>query len=167
MAAHAGFPGDGVVVRYQEGLLIGHRWLDAHGIEPAYPFGFGLSYTSFEMSDAAAAAGPAGDVEVTVSVANTGDRGGSQVVQVYLDDRRPDRPLRRLVGFAKVRLTAGETRRVVVEIPARAFADWDAMAHCWRVEGRAARLHIGSSSRDLPLEVSVDVAGCELRGAQR
>jgi beta-glucosidase len=167
VASHAGFPGDGTVVRYDEGLSTGHRWLDAHGLEPAYPFGFGLSYTSFELTDALATAGPDGVVDVALSVRNIGQREGSEVVQVYLADRRPDRPPRRLVGFVKVRLAAGETQLARVRIPARAFADWEVMAHCWRVDARTARLHIGTSSRDLPLEVTVEVAARDLHGAQR
>jgi beta-glucosidase len=145
-------PVDGTV-RYDEGVHVGYRaWLRA-GVEPAWPFGHGLGYTTWrqsglEVSDAVAEGGA---VTVTVQVENTGARAGKHVVQVYAS--RPDsvveRPALWLVGFRPVELGAGESAAVTVEVPARAFADWRDGA--WAHEPGEFTLHVGTSVAELPL----------------
>ncbi|WP_022904998.1 glycoside hydrolase family 3 protein [Curtobacterium sp. B8] len=144
-------PVDGEVA-YDEGVHIGYRaWLRA-GTEPAYPFGHGLGYTTWSIDGVAATPTVReGDaVIVTATVANTGDRAGKHVVQVYASraESMVDRPVRWLVGFAPVRLAAGASTEVSIEVPARAFAHWDG---AWAYEPGSFTLHVGASV--------VDVAG--------
>ena len=120
--AYLSFPGENDRVVYREGLLVGYRWYDTRHLPVAFPFGHGGSYTSFSW-------GPArvDGLTVTVPVTNTGDRPGSDVVQVYVRPpaSRLTRPRSELKGFAKVRLEPGETREVAVVLHERAFAYWD------------------------------------------
>lgn len=138
-------PVDGTV-SYDEGVHIGYRaWLRA-GTTPAYPFGHGLGYTTWTIDGVSATPTVReGDaVIVTATVANTGDRAGKHVVQVYAsrESSAVDRPVRWLVGFAPVRLGAGESTEVSIEVPARAFAHWDG---AWAYEPGAFTLHVGAS----------------------
>ena len=129
--AYLNYPGENGVVRYGEGLYIGHRWFDARAIEPAVPFGHGMSYASFEWSEPRVSGG--GDVEladpviVEVDVVNTSDRAGSDVVQVYVEPPPSmlHRPIRELKGFAKVHLDAGERATAHIALTRRAFAYFD------------------------------------------
>ncbi|MFG1772937.1 glycoside hydrolase family 3 protein [Nocardia salmonicida] len=137
-------PVDGVL-DYTEGIHIGYRaWLRAD-IEPAYPFGHGLGYTTWETSDLTVQGR-----NVTLTVTNTGDRPGKQVVQVYLSrpDSAIDRPVRWLAGFTAVSLAPGETRTVTVTVPARAFQHWG--EHGWESEPGEFIVRAGTSVADLP-----------------
>lgn len=150
-------PVDGKV-RYDEGIHVGYRaWLRA-GTEPAYPFGFGLGYTTWSIHDVTATGEvtAGGSVTVDVSVTNTGSRRGKHVVQVYASraESAVDRPARWLVGFAPVRAEAGETTRVSIEIPARAFAHWD---EGWQMEPGEVTLHVGASVQDESAVLTVAV----------
>ncbi|OII14475.1 glycoside hydrolase family 3 C-terminal domain-containing protein [Curtobacterium sp. MCBA15_008] len=150
-------PVDGKVA-YDEGVHIGYRaWLRA-GTEPAYPFGHGLGYTTWTIDGVTATPTVReGDaVIVTATVANTGDRAGKHVVQVYAsrEDSAVDRPVRWLVGFAPVRLGAGESTEVSIEVPARAFAHWDGS---WQYESGAFTLHVGASVADVSSTVALEL----------
>ena len=129
--AYLNYPGENGVVRYGEGLYIGHRWFDARSIEPAVPFGHGLSYASFEWSEPRVSGGGGTEVAdpviVEVDVANTGDRPGSDVVQVYVEPPSSmlHRPVRELKGFAKVHLAPGERTTARIVLNRRAFAYYD------------------------------------------
>ncbi|WIE67872.1 glycoside hydrolase family 3 C-terminal domain-containing protein [Curtobacterium sp. MCLR17_054] len=141
-------PVDGKVA-YDEGVHVGYRaWLRA-GTEPAYPFGHGLGYTTWSIDGVSATPTVReGDaVIVTATVANTGDRAGKHVVQVYASraESAVDRPVRWLVGFAPVRLAAGASTEVSIEVPARAFAHWDGS---WQYESGTFTLHVGASVVD-------------------
>ncbi|QYI96726.1 glycoside hydrolase family 3 C-terminal domain-containing protein [Curtobacterium flaccumfaciens pv. flaccumfaciens] len=141
-------PVDGKVA-YDEGVHVGYRaWLRA-GTEPAYPFGHGLGYTTWSIEGVSATPTVReGDaVIVTATVANTGDRAGKHVVQVYASraESAVDRPVRWLVGFAPVRLAAGASTEVSIEVPARAFAHWDGS---WQYESGTFTLHVGASVVD-------------------
>lgn len=159
------FPGEFGHVRYGEGLFVGYRWYDAREIEVAYPFGYGLSYTTFAYGDAAAAVNADGDVEVRVTVTNTGARGGREVVQVYtaLPGSHVQRPVRELKGFASVALAAGESREVVITARRADLAYWDRRVDRWVVEGGRYRVDVGASSRDIRSSVTVDVEGDAVR----
>ncbi len=151
-------PVDGKV-SYDEGVHIGYRaWLRA-GTEPAYPFGHGLGYTTWTIDGVTATPTVReGDaVIVTATVANTGDRAGKHVVQVYAsrESSAVDRPVRWLVGFAPVRLDAGESIEVSIEVPARAFAHWDG---AWAHESGTFTLHVGASVSDESGTVTVQSA---------
>ncbi|SEI15125.1 MULTISPECIES: glycoside hydrolase family 3 C-terminal domain-containing protein [unclassified Leifsonia] len=136
------------VVRYDEGIHVGYRaWLKRDRT-PAYPFGYGLGYTTWRIDEVAAAATPSGrGALVTARVANTGTRPGKHVVQVYASRKKSsiDRPERWLVGFASVRLAAGESTTVSIDIDERAFAHWEGG---WRWEPGEFALHIGTSVSD-------------------
>jgi beta-glucosidase len=150
-------PVDGRVV-YAEGIHIGYRaWLKA-GTEPAYPFGHGLGYTTWELTDLEADAqlAPGASGTVRLSVTNTGARAGKQVIQVYLSrpDSGVDRPVRWLAAFAPVRAPAGGTVRVEIPLPARAFAYWQ---DGWQYEDGRYGLQVGTSVLHLPLDASIDL----------
>ena len=129
--AYLNYPGENGVVRYGEGLYIGHRWFDARAIEPAVPFGHGLSYATFEWSAPRMSGGGDTDVAdpvlVEVDVVNTGDRSGSDVVQLYVEPPPSllHRPVRELKGFAKVHLAPGERTTARIALDRRAFAYYD------------------------------------------
>jgi len=142
---HPGRDGHAV---YAERLHIGHRWYDRHDIEPLFPFGHGLGYTTFDI-EPVGVTGSVDGATVTVDVANTGDRPGGAVVQVYVEPPPgdPDRPLRHLAGFARADLAAGEQRTVTVEVGGRAFASW--LDGAWTVQPGDYAILVGRSSRDL------------------
>lgn len=163
-SSYLNFPGDSQVVRYGEGVFIGYRGYDKARQDVAFPFGFGLSYTSFALSDlavATAGSAEAGDLTatVTVTVTNTGDRDGAEVVQVYVQDAESTvaRPVRELKGFAKVVLAAGAAQTVTIELDQRAFSFWSSRLGRWAVEAGTFVIGVGPSSRDLPLHASITV----------
>ncbi|MEJ3405318.1 glycoside hydrolase family 3 C-terminal domain-containing protein [Rathayibacter sp. YIM 133350] len=158
--AYLDFPGEHGHVRYGEGLFVGYRWYDARDAGVSYPFGHGLSYTSFAYSDATATASEEG-IRVRVSVTNTGERDGAEVVQVYtsLPSSAVVRAPRELKGFAKVALAAGETADVEVVIDRDDLAYWDTRVERWLVEGGTYVIEVGASSRDIRSTASVEVQG--------
>lgn len=159
--AHVNWPGENGAVRYGEGLHVGYRWYDATDRPVAFPFGFGLGYTSFSHENLVVTVpdSTVARVTVQVTVTNTGDRAGSDVVQVYVTDNSASvaRPVRELKGFEKVRLEPGEARVVSVELDERSFAFWGADG--WTVEPGAFTIHVGSHSQNLPLSevITLDV----------
>ena len=162
--AYLDFPGEHSHVRYGEGLFVGYRWYDARDLEVSYPFGHGLSYTTFGYSDAAVSSDASG-LTVRVTVTNTGDRAGADVVQVYtsLPGSAVVRAPRELKGFAKVALEAGESREVVVHVRREDLAYWDTRVDRWLVEGGSYTVEVGASSRDIRATVQVDVEGDAVR----
>ena len=151
--AYPYYPGtDGRAV-YGEGLLIGHRWYDAQGTQPAFPFGHGLGYTTWAAGEATLRGDIASGVSVAVPVRNTGSREGSTVVQCYVESvqREAGRPVRTLQGFARVHAAPGEEVVAGIELDTRAFSRWDAAAHAWVVAPGDYRVLVGFSSRDLTL----------------
>ncbi|WP_432535901.1 glycoside hydrolase family 3 C-terminal domain-containing protein [Kineococcus arenarius] len=154
------FPGENGHVRYGEGLLIGYRWYDAHALPVAYPFGHGLSYTTFAYSDLSVR--PDGDgAEVTVTVTNTGDVAGTETVQVYVSDPVASayRPEQELKGFARLTLAPGESGTATIALDRRAFAFWHGGAGRWVVEGGEFEVRVGASSRDVRLTEVVTLDG--------
>ncbi|GAA2952026.1 glycoside hydrolase family 3 C-terminal domain-containing protein [Microbacterium schleiferi] len=159
--AYLDFPGEFGHVRYGEGLFVGYRWYDARNLEVAYPFGHGLSYTTFLYTDAAARVTETGDLEVTVTVTNTGQRDGREIVQVYtsLPGSAVQRPVRELKGFVSVALAAGESREVAVAVRRADLAYWDIRLDGWGVEGGEYAVEVGASSRDIRSSATVTVEG--------
>ncbi|MDR7183598.1 beta-glucosidase [Microbacterium trichothecenolyticum] len=155
------FPGEFSHTRYGEGLFVGYRWYDARRLEVAFPFGHGLSYTSFSYADAAAQVDANGDVEVTVAVTNTGDRAGREVVQVYssLSGSSVQRARRELKAFVSVALEPGETQVVTLTVRRKDLAYWDIRADRWVVEGGEYTVDVAASSRDIRSSVAVAVEG--------
>lgn len=131
---------------YTEGLLVGYRGFDAAGLAPAFPFGFGLSYTTFAYENPDLVRQDDGQVIVRFTVKNTGTKAGDAVAQVYVaPPASKGRPPQKLEGFVRVNLLPGAERRVSVSLPPRAFAYWD---QGWRIEPGPYRIHVGDSSRD-------------------
>ena len=155
------FPGEFGHVRYGEGLLVGYRWYDAKDLDVAFPFGHGLSYTTFEYGSASAEVGADGDIVVRVDVTNSGDRDGREVVQVYVTPTTSivQRAPRELKAFASVALAAGETRTVDLVVRREDLAYWDIRVDRWVVEGGEYTVDVAASSRDIRSTVSVEVSG--------
>jgi beta-glucosidase len=152
-------PADGIL-EYSEGLLVGYRGYDARGIEPRFPFGHGLGYTSWDyetISAAPADFGPGRDLRLRVGVRNTGARHGREVVQAYLAGPPGDdsRPVRVLAAFGTATAGPGEPAEVSMRIPARLFARWDTERTAWTWSPGPFTVHVGRSSRDLRLSVSL------------
>ena len=149
------YPGVDGAVHYDEGLFVGYRWNDAKGVEPLFPFGFGLSYTSFELGGLAVAAGTGGETLALAecTVRNIGARAGAEVVQLYVEPVNPpvERAVRELKAFAKVELQPGESRTVRLALGPRAFSYYSPERKAWVAEAGEYRIVLGRSSRDLPM----------------
>lgn len=156
---------------YSEGVLVGYRWYDSRGIDVLFPFGYGLSYTSFEIGKpslskavlkgagsypAAAHEDKSARLRVRVPVTNAGGVAGAEVVQLYVgdDECSVERPVKELKGFKKVYLNPGETKTAEFELSAEDLAFFEEEHHCWKAEAGTFTLHIGSSSRDIAQKVS-------------
>ncbi len=152
--AYLNFPGENGVVRYGEGLYIGYRYYDTRQVPVLFPFGYGLSYTSFAYGNMRVSADSFRDVDgltVSVDVTNTGPVAGQEIVQVYVRDResRLARPYKELKGFAKVSLQPGETKTVSVSLDSRAFAYYDPAYPQWITEDGQFDILVGASSADI------------------
>ncbi len=134
--------------------MVGYRYWTTTGKHPLFPFGFGLSYTTFSFSNlqAPATAASGSTVPVSFDVTNTGSAAGAEVAQLYISDpsAKVNRPERELKGFAKVRLEPGETRHVTLKLDARAFSYWDPIAHEWTIDPGKFVIRIGDSSENTP-----------------
>ena len=161
-SSHNYFPGTRVSVEYREGIYVGYRYYDSANKDVCFPFGHGLSYTTFEYSDIALSADSISDtdtVKVTFKIKNTGTRDGAEVAQLYVSDVESTiyRPVKELRGFKKVFLAAGEEKEVEIELDKRAFAFYNVDAHDWQVESGEFKILVGASSRDIKLETSINV----------
>ena len=157
------YPGLEGRVRYEEGIFVGYRHYDKVGMTPLYPFGFGLGYTSFALSDLVVDDSrfeSDGKLVVSLTATNTGERAGSTVAQLYVSDDKSTepRPAKELKAFEKVHLAPGESRTVTLALEARAFAWYREAARHWLVEAGSFTLRVGQSSADLPLSASVSRA---------
>jgi beta-glucosidase len=158
--AYPNFPGRNGQAFYGEGVFIGYRYYDKRNIEPLFPFGYGLSYTTFAYEDIKVSASSIEDSDrltVQVSLRNTGEVPGKEVVQLYVREQKPAvvRPRKELKAFAKVALAPDEEKTVAFELGKRDFAFYDAALHDWRVGPGNFDLLVGGSSRDLPLRKTI------------
>ena len=156
------YPGTTVSVEHREGIYVGYKYYDTANKNVAFPFGHGLSYTTFEYSDIKVSADNIKDTDaVTVSfkIKNTGDRDGAEVAQLYVSDVESTiyRPVKELKGFKKVFLKAGEEKEVEITLDKRAFAYYNVNLGDWHVESGEFKILVGTSSRDIKLETSVSV----------
>ncbi len=156
------YGGEGDRAEYREGVLVGYRWYDRRQMPVLFPFGYGLSYTTFAFTNLRLSASEIRDTDtltVTVDVTNTGAVAGKTVVQLYVADRESTvlRPVRELRDFCKVALEPGQTQTVTFTLGKRAFAYWNTQLHDWHVETGAFGIQIGESSRDIRLEQEVGV----------
>ena len=150
------FAGAGRTVQYREGLYVGYRYYQTAGVPVAFPFGYGLSYTSYAYSDLKVTAD-----SVTLTVTNTGARDGAEIVQVYIAKPGAEifRPAQELKAFARVPLAAGESRTVTLPLDDKAFRYWNTRTDCWEVEGGRYEVRVGASSADIRLTADVDIRG--------
>jgi beta-glucosidase len=151
----AQWPGVGGQVQYSEGLNVGYRWYDRKNLTPLFPFGYGLSYTTFQFSKLKVDGSTLredGRIKVSADVTNTGTRQGAEVAQLYLGDpTSTGEPVNQLKGFQKVDLLAHQTKRVEFELTAQDASYWSTDAHSWTLGVGQYTVHIGDSSRNLPL----------------
>jgi len=147
---------------FSEGVLVGYRWFDRKKIEPLFPFGFGLSYTSFAYSGIKSSPAADGGVDVAVQIENTGSVAGDEVAQVYVE--KPEHPPAGvqfaddiLAGFERVPLGPGETKEVVIHVPLRQFQYWSTAEKKWVTPAGTRTIWVGGSSRDRRLEDRVSV----------
>ena len=163
-AAYLNFPSEHSHVTYGEGIFVGYRWHDARDLPVTYPFGHGLSYTTFGYSGLRLA--ETGDgLEVRVTITNTGDRAGREIVQAYvgLPGSAVARPPHALAGFAVADLAPGQAREVVILVRRDDLAYWDLRVDRFLVETGSYQVSVGASSRDLRLADSIAVEGDKLR----
>ena len=158
------FPGKNQEVTYAEGIYVGYRHFDKAGLAPLFPFGHGLSYTTFEYNGIQLSKSklqPDDTVTVSVEVKNSGQRQGEEVVQLYIHDLSPkiDKPVRELKGFTKVALEPGETKKVFFAITGRDLAYFDVPGHQWKADPGQYEIEVGASSRDLRQKSNLQLAG--------
>ena len=158
------YPSDdeGESVHYDEGIFIGYRGYDRLGIDPLFPFGFGLSYTRFEYSNLRIETGSRKDpfnVKVSFQIRNIGDRAGAEVAQLYVAAAQSavERPVRELKGFAKVFLLPGESKQTTLSLDRRSFGYFDSRASQWRTDPGRYEIAIGASSRDLRIKQNLEI----------
>ena len=157
------FPGDGDTVRYNESVYVGYRYYDTKEMDVLFPFGHGLSYTTFaygnlRLSSADIALG--GQLAVSVDVTNTGSVAGKEIVQLYVKSAHSgvSRPVHELRGFEKLTLNPGETKTATFTLDSRAFAYWEERIHDWHVEGGGYEIQVGASSRDIRLTAPLTIS---------
>ncbi|MEK3834117.1 MULTISPECIES: glycoside hydrolase family 3 C-terminal domain-containing protein [unclassified Paenibacillus] len=160
--SYINFPGEGDKVEYREGLFVGYRYYDKVEIEPLFPFGHGLSYTTFEYSELQLNKKEITDSEeviVSVKVKNTGGRAGKEIVQLYVQDIVSSviRPVKELKAFEKIELAPGEEKRVIFKLGKRAFAYYNVELKDWHVESGDFELLIGKSSKEIVLQDTIKV----------
>jgi beta-glucosidase len=159
--AHAtnSFPGE-ESVQYEEGILVGYRWFDTKNVEPLYPFGFGLSYTEFGLSNLTLSSDrytKNDTIKLSVNIQNTGKYDGKEVIQVYVSkpDSKVERANKELKGFSKVEVKQGETLKANIEIPVKELAFYNVESKAWEVESGKYTIRIGNSSRNTELSENI------------
>jgi beta-glucosidase len=156
------FPSKDGNANYGEGIYIGYRYYDKRKIEPNFPFGYGLSYTTFSYSDIKTnteTAKDTDDIVISVRVKNTGKTAGKEVVQLYVHEQETQtaRPENELKHFEKIALNPGEEKTVSFHLTSRDFAYYSTIAHDWAVKSGKFDIRVGSSSRDLPLQQTIEI----------
>lgn len=156
------FPGNGRTCVYSEGIFVGYRWYDSRKMPVLFPFGHGLSYTTFEYSDLKVSKTAFTDsegVEVSVRIKNTGRLSGKEIVQLYVSDKTgvEIRPEKELKGFEKLHLEPGESKTVRFALDSRSFAYWNTDTKQWYAPSGKYEILVGASSRDIRLRVQIDL----------
>jgi beta-glucosidase len=160
--SYLNFPGEGNKVEYREGVFVGYRYYDKKEIEPLFPFGYGLSYTTFEYTDISVDKKEITDketIEVKVKVKNTGKVKGKEIVQLYVRDveSKVNRPEKELKGFEKIELAPGEEKTVTFKLDKRSFAYYNTEIRDWYVESGEFEILVGKSSKEIELKETVKV----------
>lgn len=157
--AYKGYKDPSLVAGYSEGELVGYRFLDQNGLKPAFPFGHGLSYTTFSYGEPSVKMLGPDSCEVRLKISNTGNREGKEIVQLYVSPRNKaaGRPLKELKGFMALPLKPGESREAVLTLNRRAFSHYDGNQNKWLVADGDYKILIGSSSADIRAEITVTI----------
>lgn len=158
-AAFKGYKGIDLKARYDEGIYVGYRYLDKNNLEPSYPFGFGLSYTSFKYSNIKIEEMGKYQYKVSVDIENIGKMDGDEIVQLYVHEKKPsiDRPEKELKGFSRVNLNKGEKKTITMNLNYRSFAFYDVNKKGWRVDPGEFEILVGASSRDIFLNEKISI----------
>jgi beta-glucosidase len=149
-------------VNYEEDILVGYRWFDTKGIEPQYPFGYGLSYTNFQITNAATDKkeyNKEDEITVKFTIKNSGKSDGAEVVQVYASQPVCSvlRPKKELKGFQKVFLKSGEQKTVEINLKVKDLAFYDEKTSSWKIESGDFVFHVATSAKDIISSLSVIV----------
>ena len=164
--SYGSFPGENGKVCYSEGIYVGYRWYEKHNIPTLFPFGFGLSYTTFKYDKIELSKNEIDEneeVTVTVTVSNTGVMDGKEIIELYVKENTPkvSRPVKELKSFKKVLVKAGESVCVTFTLDRRCFAYWDDEIHDWRVDSGKFTVLVGGSSDNCPLAAEIDIKARE------
>jgi len=160
------FPGINLVANYSEGIFVGYRHYDKKNIEPLFAFGHGLSYTTFDYKNIKINKTANIDTDYTtaysvgLNVTNTGKTAGAEVVQIYLglpSATDVEQAPKKLAGFARVELKAGETKHISIPLEGRSFCYWDIKSHSWKAVTGFVKVMAGSSSRDIRLNGTIEL----------
>ncbi len=150
------YPGVDGVVNYDEGIYVGYRFYDQYDQQPLFPFGYGLSYTTFTLGDVHVASHADGTYAVSVPVTNTGTRTGAAVVQLYVGfPATADEAPNQLKGFAKLVLERGQSAQAEMTLDRSSFAAWSTDDNAWTVKPGTYQIRVGTSSRDLPQQTAL------------
>jgi beta-glucosidase len=154
-------------VHYKEGIFVGYRGYEHNHVRPLFPFGFGLSYTTFSFGELKVVPGAGATATVEFDVTNGGTRDGAEVAQVYVGekDAKLQRPVHELKGFERVELKAGETKRLSIPLNARSFAYWSEATHGWVIDPASFTISVGDSVASLPLSGSLKISAAAARAA--
>jgi beta-glucosidase len=160
----AQWPGTNGTVQYSEGVNVGYRWYNSQGLTPVFPFGFGLSYTTFSFSNLSVGALTAGgDATVTATVTNTGTRAGADVAQLYIDDPAASgQPPKQLEGFQRVSLAAGASQTVTFQVSQQDLQYWNSSGNAWSTSTGNYGIDVGDSDANLPLTGTLAVTSAQL-----
>ncbi len=160
----AQWPGTGGTVQYSEGVNVGYRWYNANSLTPLFPFGFGLSYTSFSFSNLTVGTlAKGGAAAVTATVTNTGSRAGADVAQLYLSDPAASgEPPRQLEGFARVNLQPGASQTVSFPLTQRNLQYWNSSTSAWATSAGSYGISVGDSNTNLPLSGTLSVTSAQI-----
>lgn len=163
-ATAAQWPGQNGTVQYSEGIDVGYRWYDAKGLTPLFPFGYGLSYTTFSFSNLTVGTLPAGGAStITATVTNTGSRAGADVAQLYVSDPAASgQPPRQLEGFARVSLQPGASQTVTFRLTQQNLRYWDPGTNNWATSTGSYGISVGDSDAHLPLSGTLSVSSAQL-----
>ncbi len=161
-SAYGNYPGTNGEVDYKEGIFVGYRHFDKKGIEPLFPFGYGLSYTAFSISHIKLnqeKINNTQEIKVSCTVKNSGDRRGSEVIQLYITDEVSslDRPIKELKGFKRITLDPGASSSVEFTLDKEAFSYYDDQKKDWVAEAGKFKILLGNSSRNLPLSAEFEL----------
>jgi len=159
--SHLYFPGGNKSVEYRESIFVGYRYYDTVDKTVRWPFGYGMSYSSFDYSDLAVGQDEDGGTRVSFTVTNTGKLAGAETAQLYVAAKESQvfRPRKELKGFDKIYLEPGENRQITLSLDQRSFAYYDSIAANWIVEGGTYTVQVAASSRDIRLSADIQIAG--------